>query len=85
MWIRIKICNTAKKSSFLTLFLKFAAAAFCCELGVYLRIQIPILLFPEVVFYLVTIGYGPGPWQSRFIFNLNMQFLSKKYYFRFRL
>jgi hypothetical protein len=31
------------------------------------------------------LGYGPGPWRSRFIFNLNMQFLSKKNYFRFRL
>ncbi len=31
------------------------------------------------------LGYGPGPWRSRFIFNLNMQFLSKKNFFRFRL
>ncbi len=29
------------------------------------------------------LGHGPGPWRSRFI--LNMQFLSKKYHFRFRL
>ncbi len=28
---------------------------------------------------------GLGPWRSRFIFNLNMQFLSKMSYFRFRL
>ena len=28
---------------------------------------------------------GLGPWQSRFIFNLNVQFLSKISYFRFRL
>jgi hypothetical protein len=27
---------------------------------------------------------GLGPWRSRFIFNLNMQFLSKMSYFRFR-
>ncbi len=27
------------------------------------------------------LGYGPGPWRSRFIFNLNMQFLSKKFPF----
>jgi hypothetical protein len=26
-----------------------------------------------------------GPWRSRFIFNLNMQFLSNMSYFRFRL
>ncbi len=28
---------------------------------------------------------GLGPWRSRFIFNLNMQFLSKMSYFLFRL
>ncbi len=28
---------------------------------------------------------GLGPWRSRSIFNLNMQFLSKMSYFRFRL
>jgi hypothetical protein len=28
---------------------------------------------------------GLGPWRSRFIFNLNVQFLSKMSYFRFRL
>jgi hypothetical protein len=28
---------------------------------------------------------GLGPWRSRFIFNLNMQFLCKMSYFRFRL
>jgi len=28
---------------------------------------------------------GPGPWRSRFILNLNIQFLSKMSYFRFRL
>jgi hypothetical protein len=28
---------------------------------------------------------GLGPWRSRFVFNLNMQFLSKMSYFRFRL
>ncbi len=27
---------------------------------------------------------GLGPWRSRFIFNLNMQFLRKMSYFRFR-
>jgi hypothetical protein len=31
------------------------------------------------------LGYGPGQWRLRFIFNLNMQFLSKKFYFLFRL
>jgi hypothetical protein len=31
------------------------------------------------------LGNGLGPWRSRFIFNLNMQFLSKMSYFRFRL
>jgi hypothetical protein len=31
------------------------------------------------------LGYGPGPWRSRFIFNLTMQFMIKKYYFLFRL
>jgi hypothetical protein len=28
---------------------------------------------------------GLAPWRSRFIFNLNMQFLSKMSYFRLRL
>ncbi len=28
---------------------------------------------------------GLGPWRSRFIFNLNMQFLIKMSYFLFRL
>ncbi len=28
---------------------------------------------------------GLGPWRLRFIFNLNMQFLSKMSYFHFRL
>jgi hypothetical protein len=28
---------------------------------------------------------GLGPWRSRFIFSLNMQFFSKMSYFRFRL
>jgi hypothetical protein len=28
---------------------------------------------------------GLGPWRSRFIFNLKMQFLCKMSYFRFRL
>ncbi len=31
------------------------------------------------------LGNGLGPWRSRFIFNLNMQFLSVMSYFRFRL
>ncbi len=31
------------------------------------------------------LGNGLGPWRSTFIFNLNMQFLSKMSYFRFRL
>jgi hypothetical protein len=31
------------------------------------------------------LGNGLGPWRSRFIFNLNKQFLSKMSYFRFRL
>jgi hypothetical protein len=30
------------------------------------------------------LGNGLEPWRSRFIFNLNMQFFSKMYYFRFR-
>jgi hypothetical protein len=31
------------------------------------------------------LGNGLGLWRSRFIFNLNMQFLSEMSYFRFRL
>ncbi len=29
--------------------------------------------------------YDAGPWRSRFIYSLNMQFLSKMFYFLFRL
>jgi hypothetical protein len=31
------------------------------------------------------IDNGLGPWRSRFVYNLNMQLLTKMSYFRFRL